>query len=130
MGLPVARLRVVITTCSLSFAMGPGCFHALPISSRRLTTFGARRPSRVGGAFRIRLQCLRFSGSSHSFTTVATGLRRPYASACFQNHPSVKVTHDSAGRVTVFGNLLSRVLFECLYIRIVEPTRRVLTGVK
>jgi len=57
MGLPVARFRVVITTCSLSFAMGPGCFHALPISSSRLTTFGARRPSRVGGAFRIKLQC-------------------------------------------------------------------------
>src|ERR1700731_1432046 len=48
-GLPVARFRVVITTCSLSFATGPACLHALPISSNRLTTLGERRPSRVGG---------------------------------------------------------------------------------
>src|SRR5260370_30629615 len=96
MGLLVARFRVVITTCSLSFAIGPGCLHALPISSKRLTTFGERRPSRVGGAFKIRLHCLRFSGSSHSSTIVVTALRCPSASRCFQNHPSVRVTQERA----------------------------------
>src|SRR5579863_3784048 len=97
MGLPVARFRVVITTCSLSFATGPACLHALPISSKRLTTLGERRPSRVGGAFRIKLHCLRFSGSSHSFTTVCTDLRCPFVSRCFQNHSSVRVTQERAG---------------------------------
>src|SRR5580698_8696378 len=97
MGLPVARFRVVITTCSLSFAKGPEYFHAFPISSKRLTTFGASRPSRFGGAFRIRLQCLRLSGSSHSSTTVFTGLRGPFSSRCFQNHPFVRVTQERAG---------------------------------
>src|ERR1700722_2913426 len=111
MCLPIDRFRVVITTCSLSFAMGPECFQALPISSSRFTTFGARRPSRVGGAFRIKLQCLRFNGSSHSSTTVVTALRRPFASRCFQN-------------------LLSSILLKSLYIGIVESARRILTGVE
>jgi hypothetical protein len=75
----------------------PWMLPASPISPRRATTFGARRPSRVGGAFKMRLQCRRFSGSSQSFTTVVTGLRFPLASCCFQNHPSVRVTHESAG---------------------------------
>src|SRR5580698_11357966 len=97
MGLPVARFRVVMTTCSLSFVMGPGCFHALPISSSRCTTLGERSPSLVGGAFRIRLQCRRFSGSSHSSTTVVTDLRFPFASCRFQNHPSVRVTQERDG---------------------------------
>src|SRR5580692_9291316 len=103
MGLPVARFRVVITTCSLSFVMGPVCLQALPISSKRLTTLGERRPSRVGGAFKIRLHCLLFSGSSHSSTMVVTALRCPSAFCCFQNHPSVRVTQERAGTLLPSG---------------------------
>src|SRR5713101_3174934 len=128
MGLPVARLRVVITTCSLSFVMGPGCFHALPTSSKRLTTFGANRPSRFGGAFRIRLQCLRFSGSSHSSTTVFTGFRGPLASCCFQNHLSVRVTHERAGTSMFSGTFCPA--FCSNHIGIVESVRRILTGIE
>jgi len=110
MGLPFARFRVVITTCSLSLAMGPGCFHALPISSSRLITFGARRPSRVGGAFRIKLQCLRFSGLKPLVHHVVTALRCPFESRCFQNQPSVRVPHERAGTSLSFRDLLSGIL--------------------
>jgi len=107
---------------------GRGCFHALPISSSRLTTFGARRPSRVGGAFRIKLQCLRFSGSSHSSTTVVTALRVPFVSALLPEPTICKGHTRKARHVAVFRNLLSGILLKRLHIGIVESTRRILTG--
>src|ERR1700730_18153881 len=130
MGLPVARFRVVITTCSLSLAMGPACVHALPISSKRLTTFGERRPSRVGGAFKIRLHCLRFNGSSHSSTMVVTPLRCPSASRCFQNHPSGKGHTRKGWHVATLWDLLPCVLLKGFHIGIVESTGRILTGIE
>ena len=130
MGLPVARLRVVMTGCSLSIATGPRCFHALPISSKKRTTLGERRPSCVGGAFKIRLHCLRFSGSSQSSTTVVTALRCPSASRCFQNHSSVRVTQDRAGTLLPSGTFCPAFLLESLHIGIIEPARRILTGIE
>jgi len=68
-GLPVARFRVVITTCSRSFAMGPDVStpcRSLPVGHNvwRKASFTGR------GSIQNQLQCLRFSGSSHSSTTV------------------------------------------------------------
>ena len=37
------------------------------------------------------------AGVEARLTTVSVGFNLPFASACFQNHPSVRVTQDSAG---------------------------------
>src|SRR5260370_33026002 len=86
-----------MTAFSSIFELGPGCCHACPISSRRFTTFGANFPSRLGAALRIRLQWMLLRGMSHSSTTCFTDFSSASLSACFQNHPSVMVTQDSAG---------------------------------
>jgi hypothetical protein len=95
---PSARFFVVTGIMyPLNAEAGPGCFQARPISCSLFTTFGARRPSRLGAALTINVQWFVFWGRSQSWTTRYVLLSSACMSFCFQNHPSVSVTHEKAG---------------------------------